>query len=165
VRPRKSAVDIAFGDSRPVDRDALIELEIRLGEQGDGTAPRRNRRARDYRVAGPLSETIEDSIEVVAGVRNGPQDEVKLPADVSHELDAETALDAALHDIEWWIGIGRLDYECAGMQGADHPFLPTHGVITRRARSTPNSASTFGVLFSHPDSVRHDLHAGHRANR
>jgi len=74
-------------------------------------------------------------------------------------------LDAALHDIEWWIGIGRLDYECAGMQGADHPFLPTHGVITRRARSTPNSASTFGVLFSHPDSVRHDLHAGHRANR
>ena len=106
----------------PVDRNALVELEIRLGEQDDGAAPRRNRRARDYRVACPIGETIEDSVEVVAGVRNWPQHEVELLADCSHELDVETTLDAALHDFEWWIGIGRLDHESAGIQGANHQF-------------------------------------------
>ena len=73
VRPRRSAVDGDIGREPPVDRDALVEHEIGLRKSHDGRALRRDRRARDHRIAGALREAREDAVEILARVRDRPQ--------------------------------------------------------------------------------------------
>jgi hypothetical protein len=73
-----------FGRQLPIDRDALVEFEIRLRKQRDGSASRRNGGPRDHGVTAAFRQPIEDAVEVVAGVAHRLQGQPELGADCPH---------------------------------------------------------------------------------
>jgi hypothetical protein len=111
------------GDMRrlpDVDGDALVELEVGPREQHRRRALRRDRRAGNHRIAGPLGKRCEDAVEVLAGIGERLELEREPPAHRPHQLDVEAGGGAAVHDVERRVGIGRQDGEDAGLAGADH---------------------------------------------
>src|SRR5437870_10328626 len=84
----------------PIDRDSLVEFEIRLRKQRDGGAVRRNRRSRNDRVVATLRETLEDSVEVGARVAHRLQGEAELRTNCPHQVDVETARGPVVDEVE-----------------------------------------------------------------
>ena len=102
------------GRQCPIDRDRLVEFQIRLRETRDRRALRRDRGPGDHSVAGTVLEPREDAVEILARVGEWPQFEREPAAHRTHELDVEPGRDPILHHIKGRIRIGRNDRECAG---------------------------------------------------
>jgi len=90
----------------PIHRHALVEFKVRLGEQHDRFALRRDRRSRDQGVAAAFRQAVKNAVEVASGVAHRLHRQAELRTDRAHKLDVEAARLSVLDDVERRVWVG-----------------------------------------------------------